>query len=446
MPDRAPSALNSTIVACLDGPPRLLRPGGLSRALIEQALGAELADATNEKLVRAPGALESHYAPRAKLRLDALTFGPGELALDFGGRFPASKDVLDLSPDARISTRPRRGSSHSCANSTRVGQPASRSRQFRMAALARRSTTGWRAPPRRGPYPAATRTENLKIKDSLGSNWFTACPIASSNFCSGTPTWASTSRLTRRRMTGRANAQAHVAPEKGVERPEPVTAAPPAVLQNAVVSAAALEQSAREAAASARTLAELREGLLRFEGCGLKATATQLVFGSGEAAAEVMFVGEAPGADEDRQGAPFVGRAGQLLDKMLDSIGLDRGKVYIANVVPWRPPGNRTPSPLETAACLPFTRRQIELVGPKILVCLGAASAQTLLNTTEGILRLRGRWLRYDSGGATIKATAMLHPAYLLRQPAQKKLAWQDLRLLAKEIARLGAASSENSA
>jgi DNA polymerase len=232
------------------------------------------------------------------------------------------------------------------------------------------------------------------------------------------------------------------------EAPRPRAAAlPPAPVAPGVATpAAALEQEAREAAASARTLAELREHLLRFEGCGLKATATQLVFGSGEAGAEVMFVGEAPGADEDRQGAPFVGRAGQLLDKMLASIGLDRGKVYIANVVPWRPPGNRTPTPLETAACLPFTRRQIELVAPKILVCLGAPSAQTLLNSKEGITRLRGRWFDYAAGDATIKAIAMLHPAYLLRQPAQKKLAWRDLRLLTKEIARLHASSSENSA
>jgi uracil-DNA glycosylase family 4 len=120
------------------------------------------------------------------------------------------------------------------------------------------------------------------------------------------------------------------------------------------------------------------------------------------------------------------------------AIGLDRGKVYIANVVPWRPPGNRTPAPLETAACLPFTRRQIALVDPKILVCLGAASAQTLLGGKEGIMRMRGRWFVYSAGGKEIQAIAMLHPAYLLRQPAQKKLAWQDLRMLDKEINHLG--------
>ena len=220
-------------------------------------------------------------------------------------------------------------------------------------------------------------------------------------------------------------------------RPATVPAPAAARETNLLAPAYNLEQDAREAAASAQSLAELREQLLRFSGFGLKATATQLVFGAGEAGAEVMFVGEAPGADEDRQGVPFVGRAGQLLDKMLASISLDRDKVYIANVVPWRPPGNRTPTPLETAACLPFIRRQIELVAPKILVCLGAPSAQTLLGSKEGITRLRGRWFDYLAGDERIKALAMLHPAYLLRQPAQKKLAWQDLRLLAKGIARL---------
>jgi uracil-DNA glycosylase len=198
-----------------------------------------------------------------------------------------------------------------------------------------------------------------------------------------------------------------------------------------------IEASALESASAAKSLDGLREKLSRFEGCGLKATATQLVFGDGNPGADIMFIGEAPGADEDRQGVPFVGRAGQLLDKMLASIGLDRSKVYIANVVPWRPPGNRTPTPLETAACLPFTRRQIELVDPKILVCLGAAAAQTLLGSKDGIMRLRGRWLPYLTEENEIRALAMLHPAYLLRQPGQKKLAWQDLRMLSKEINRL---------
>lgn len=207
------------------------------------------------------------------------------------------------------------------------------------------------------------------------------------------------------------------------------------------LSAGAIKATALESALAATNLDDLRDRLSHFEGCGLKATATRLVFGDGNPNAEIMIIGEAPGADEDRQGVPFVGRAGQLLDKMLASIGLDRTRVYIANVVPWRPPGNRTPTPLETAACLPFTRRQIELVDPKILVCLGAAAAHTLLGAKEGIMRMRGRWFAYRAGDKDIRAIAMLHPAYLLRQPAQKKLAWQDLRMLAAEINLLKAMS-----
>ncbi len=193
------------------------------------------------------------------------------------------------------------------------------------------------------------------------------------------------------------------------------------------------EDLTREAA-KAETLEDLRAQLLAFEGCGLKATATQLVFADGNPEADIMLVGEAPGADEDRIGRPFVGRAGQLLDKMLATIGLDRTQVYIANVVPWRPPGNRTPTPIETGVCLPFTRRQIELVAPKVLICLGAPSMQTLLGIKDGIMRSRGRWVDYNCGGRIIPAMAMLHPAYLLRQPSHKKFAWQDLRELAKKL------------
>jgi uracil-DNA glycosylase family 4 len=219
-------------------------------------------------------------------------------------------------------------------------------------------------------------------------------------------------------------------PERSTLRPAPLAS------DAATASAEQLAQSARETAAAARTLDELRESLLAFEGCGLKATATQLVFADGNPQAKIMLIGEAPGADEDRQGLPFVGRAGQLLNKMLAAIGLDRNQVYIANVVPWRPPGNRTPTPIETAACLPFIRRQIELVQPKILICLGAPSAQTLLGVSEGIMRLRGRWHDFDLAGAKIRVLPMLHPAYLLRQPGQKRLAWQDLRELAKARAK----------
>lgn len=180
-------------------------------------------------------------------------------------------------------------------------------------------------------------------------------------------------------------------------------------------------------AASADTLEALRGVMERFDGCALKTTATQLVFGDGEQGARIMIVGEAPGRDEDQQGLPFVGRAGQLLNRMLASIGLKRGDAYIANVVPWRPPGNRTPTTKETAICKPFIERQIELVAPEILVCLGGPSSQTLLNQKTGILSIRGRWFDYACGARSIKAIPSLHPAYLLRQPSQKRLAWRDL-------------------
>ncbi len=185
-------------------------------------------------------------------------------------------------------------------------------------------------------------------------------------------------------------------------------------------------------AVSSPDLATLQSRLERFEGCALKRTATQLVFADGEPGSRVMFIGEAPGGDEDRIGRPFVGRAGQLLDRMLHAVGLKRQQVYIANVVPWRPPGNRTPTPQETQACLPFIRRQIALAAPEILVCLGGSAAQSLLGIREGITRTRGTWFNYDcEDGRAIRAFAMLHPAFLLRQPGQKRLAWKDLRALA---------------
>ncbi|KQZ16368.1 DNA polymerase [Mesorhizobium sp. Root552] len=184
---------------------------------------------------------------------------------------------------------------------------------------------------------------------------------------------------------------------------------------------------ARQLASGATSLEELRERMAFFDGCNLKFTAKNLVFADGNPQADIMFVGEAPGRDEDLEGRPFVGRSGQLLDRMLAAIGLDRGSAYIANVIPWRPPGNRAPTPHETEICRPFIERQIELVGPKVLVHLGGASAKTLLNTTEGILRLRGNWRSYAAAsGASIPAMPTLHPAYLLRTPAHKRLAWRD--------------------
>ncbi|MGZ3308459.1 MAG: uracil-DNA glycosylase [Xanthobacteraceae bacterium] len=193
--------------------------------------------------------------------------------------------------------------------------------------------------------------------------------------------------------------------------------------------------AAREAARSAANLQELRAILDRFEGCALRTTATQLVFADGNPQARVMFVGEAPGRDEDLEGLPFVGRSGKLLDRMLAAIGLDRTSVYIANIVPWRPPGNRTPTPQESAICLPFTLRQIELAGPDVLVCMGGPSAQTLLNVKDGILKTRGRWFAYQAGTREIRAIATLHPAYLLRQPLQKRLAWRDFLAIKRALA-----------
>ena len=192
--------------------------------------------------------------------------------------------------------------------------------------------------------------------------------------------------------------------------------------------------AAREAARSAATLEELQATLARFEGCALRFTAKQLVFADGNPQGRVMFVGEAPGAEEDREGLPFVGRAGKLLDRMLATIELDRTKVYIANIVPWRPPGNRTPTPQESAICYPFIRRQIELANPDFLVCLGRPSMQTLLGIKEGIRGVRGRWFDYDTGTRTIRALVTFHPAYLLRSPLEKRHSWRDMLALKKAL------------
>ena len=195
--------------------------------------------------------------------------------------------------------------------------------------------------------------------------------------------------------------------------------------------------AARQQAGAAATLADLRALMDGFEGCELKRTARQLVFADGNPQARIMLVGEAPGRDEDEQGLPFVGRSGKLLDRMLAAIGLDRTSVYISNVIPWRPPGNRAPTPQEVAICLPFIRRHIELVAPDVLVCIGGSSAQALLDQREGILRLRGKWFEVASGSRVIPALATLHPAYLLRQPAHKRLAWRDLRELEDKLRAL---------
>ena len=213
-----------------------------------------------------------------------------------------------------------------------------------------------------------------------------------------------------------------------------VPVAAPAARSDIVLAPETAIASAREAARTAPSLDALRTLLEDFDGCALKSTATRLVFADGNPQARIMFVGEAPGRDEDIEGLPFVGRSGKLLDRMIAAIGLDRSTAYIANVIPWRPPGNRTPTPQETQICLPFIRRQIELVNPDVLVTLGNPSTQTLLSTREGIMKTRGKWLDYDTGTRIIRAIATFHPAYLLRSPSYKRMSWQDLRAIARAL------------
>ena len=200
---------------------------------------------------------------------------------------------------------------------------------------------------------------------------------------------------------------------------------------------------ARQIAATAPDLAALRSAFQAFDGCPLKETATNFVFADGAAGARLMFIGEAPGAEEDRQGVPFVGPAGRLLDRMLSAIELERKEVYITNILPWRPPGNRNPTDSEIAVCLPFIERHIALVAPEVVVAVGGTAAKALLDTREGIMRLRGRWFSYTvpGSGAGIPLRAILHPAYLLRQPGQKKDAWTDLIAIRKRLAEGRAAA-----
>lgn len=197
---------------------------------------------------------------------------------------------------------------------------------------------------------------------------------------------------------------------------------------------------ARSLAAQAKTLDELRALLDAYDGCGLKQRATQLVFADGNPQAQIMLIGEAPGAEEDRQGKPFVGKSGVLLDRMLAAIGLDRTKVYIANTVPWRPPGNRTPTPEEMALCMPFLQRQVELVAPRVVMTLGGPASQAIFATTTGIVKLRGKWAEVSIGSHQVQALPTLHPAYLLRSPGAKQQAWRDLLSLRQKIDALGIA------
>jgi DNA polymerase len=196
--------------------------------------------------------------------------------------------------------------------------------------------------------------------------------------------------------------------------------------------------SALDIAARCNTLTELKAALESFDGSQLRKLATNTVFADGNPLSRVMFIGEAPGHDEDKAGLPFVGRAGKLLDKMIAPIGLDRSSAYIINVMPWRPPDNRNPDPGEVAMCIPFLRRHIELAAPRILILLGAVAARHVLGLNEGIMKLRGRWLEYRIGNEMIPVMPTLHPAYLLRQPGHKKLAWRDLQAVADKLDSLG--------
>jgi DNA polymerase len=238
---------------------------------------------------------------------------------------------------------------------------------------------------------------------------------------------ASASPTRPRQVQEPVQTAAFVEVEAVAPSPHTTSSRPP---PNLAVPSEAAVMAARDAAATAETLDELRATLASFEGCNLRFTATNLVFADGNPKARVMFVGEAPGFDEDMQGLPFVGRSGQLLDRMLKAIGLDRTTAYIANVIPWRPPGNRDPSPQETEICRPFIERQILLADPDFLVPLGGASTKQLFRTTTGITRLRGAWREFDTGRRKIRAMATLHPAYLLRRPLEKKLVWRDLLAL----------------
>ncbi|MGH6833295.1 MAG: uracil-DNA glycosylase [Methyloceanibacter sp.] len=215
-------------------------------------------------------------------------------------------------------------------------------------------------------------------------------------------------------------------PHRPQSRPQPAAALPHAAAgHEGIISIG-----------QAATLAELEALVAGFEGCALKRTAKSLCFARGREDARIMLIGEAPGRDEDLQGKPFVGRAGQLLDRMLSAIGLAEEHVYITNTVYWRPPGNRTPTPEEVEACAPFLARQIELLSPDVLVLLGGAAVRNTLGVAEGIMRLRGKWLTYPCAGRDIATLPTLHPAYLLRTPEDKRLAWRDLLMVKEALER----------
>lgn len=242
-----------------------------------------------------------------------------------------------------------------------------------------------------------------------------------------------------------APARGSAAAQGSWAREEPIIA--PRPLQRPKQEASTID-AARTLAAEAQTIAELRTAVDKFDGCALKKTARNTVFSDGVDDALVLLIGEAPGREEDERGKPFVGRSGQLLDRMLAQIGLDRrSNILISNTIFWRPPGNRDPTQGEIVACLPFVERLIELAQPKLLILTGKAAAQTVLRREEAVTRMRGRKLSYTRDGlaAPVNAMVMLHPAYLLRQPQQKRLAWADLLLAETWLSELGVGRARQS-
>lgn len=242
--------------------------------------------------------------------------------------------------------------------------------------------------------------------------------------------------LAAARRQARAEQARSAAPAQAAAQASPVPR--PRAEAGAPLGAAEAAAAGQKAARDCKTLEDLRLALEGFDGCALRNTATQLVFGDGNPQAEIMVIGEAPGADEDRQGKPFVGVSGQLLDRMLSFIGLTREAFYITNTVYWRPPGNRKPNDGEFAVCRPFVDRHIELIDPKLLLLVGDKSVRGLAGATTGITRSRGQWYDVKVGDKTIPALATFHPAYLLRTPAAKRQAWQDLLTFQRKMREMG--------
>ena len=223
-----------------------------------------------------------------------------------------------------------------------------------------------------------------------------------------------------------------VAPEEKASSQSDATQATAIPLSQTIVSAC---QNARQICMKVDNLEELRSLVETFDGCALRMTANKTVFGYGSPTADLLLIGEAPGAEEDRSGIPFVGRSGQLLDRMLQAIHYHRDNCFVTNVLPWRPPGNRTPTEGEIAVCLPFLKRQIDLVKPKIILILGGSAANALLDIGEPISKLRGKWLEYKlSDGTKVPVLASFHPAYLLRNTGQKEKAWSDLLRIRQKL------------